>query len=461
MFCHKCGKEIVEDAAFCIHCGAKVVVPQQIKPAQNIDVTPAQAPVAPSAEPTDSYIKPIEEKNKGACVTTSATEAIRKDKKEKASLDQSKKQENSTKKSNSKPKTVLKIYADENDQRFKDRNLMVYISGLGYNLKELNKTVFGLEFDVKVVAFIDALDGGERIKSEKLVIPVGKVVGVQITFENEILSATIISEKDYVGSEEHIEDAKKIRNKKIRGWIIKGILIALALFMTYAMLMAFNVLPDKSSAKSFAEERIAWELAHTVNENVQLTNIQFESVSVKAVKGINEYDIREYLSTSIYSNGRKFDSHYDYYEANGLDAKETKKRAYVMRGTYEAVCDGVVYQDNFYVVVIQDLTMNSRFITINKLGDLDKFKEDVIQGAIDRQLRIQFIGSSINGTSLSYVNSSISSMTGSSYQYVSGKVTVKDAYGTLYVANYDATVHYDKESKRYDIDFEFGNFYRK
>ena len=57
MFCPSCGKEIVENSAFCLHCGSKILTPEKVENrASAVPPQPAQ-PSQPQAQAQPSPSK--------------------------------------------------------------------------------------------------------------------------------------------------------------------------------------------------------------------------------------------------------------------------------------------------------------------------------------------------------------------------------------------------------------------
>ena len=440
MFCHKCGKEIVKDAAFCIYCGEKVAVPQQIKPVQNIDMTLAQDPVAPSAAPTDSYIKPIKD---DACVAASATEAVKEEKKEESSLDQSKKQKNSTKESNLKSKTVLKIYADKTNKSFKERNLVVYVNNIRYNLDELINNSFGLDFDAKIVAYIDAPDGGGRIKSEELIIPYGKVVDVQITFENEILSAKVISEYDYAGSQTEANEIKKSKTR-IRNRII--ITITTILVIVGLIILADKYWIPRDNAKNLVESVLLDDAHDLYGESAEISKVKYSSIERLDFTDPNKYDLEYHLRNNTH------------FKKSGVSLSETKKIAYITKGIVTIKTDES-YLDFPFNITVVDLP-EVRMLTVVE-------KEETIfhtraKGAVFIRLSAKIYLSQLNGSNLTISECTYTDIEETGYRRfkISGKITVKDVYGDFYTARYTATADFNNEKKDFDVNIvEIGDFY--
>ena len=80
--------------------------------------------------------------------------------------------------------------------------------------------------------------------------------------------------------------------------------------------------------------------------------------------------------------------------------------------------------------------------------------------AVKIHLGYYLSNATLNGLELRYVSCTYDSTrkTDDNTFIIKGTVTVRDEYGDLHIANYDATVEYDPENDDYDTDVQIGNF---
>lgn len=459
MFCHKCGKETVEDAAFCVYCGAKLVVPASAKSAVNEQSSVSEIENIDTAK-SEAHIETTEKEIKTEnAVDIDPLTAEEDEETEASGISPKKESKKAKEKKKSKRKLPSKnqssIFIQANDERFKERNLIVYLNGVGYHLHELNKTAFCIEFDAKIVALLDAEQNGERIKSEELIIPKGKVVNIEIILtEDETLVAEIISEEDYEGSE--LE--KKERQRRLKRKIIKIVIfLSLGIVFLISILISLNILPDKERAKNIAEKRILSEAQSLYGSNVEITKIKYNSIYTELFTDIKKYDFYSELSKTgfIDSNGKKYSSCLAYLRSRNIDAYTSTKRAYVLSGTCELLNDGESIKEKFQVVIVYHFPGNSWWTTKCKLGsslddtdngsnsgnDIDYLSKSEAQNIVQGRLIEYCSTSKINGSQMYFINCTFATTEsyGSGYKFY-GKLTVKDAYGTIYVADYHATI---------------------
>lgn len=451
MFCHKCGKETVEDAAFCVYCGAKLLVHASEKSAvseqsavfeiDNINTTKSEA----HTEKAEKEINPenavdIDPLPVDKDKETEASEISPKKESKKA-----KEKKKSKRKDQSKNQSSIFIQAS--DERFKERNLIVYINKIGYHLHELNKTAFCIEFDAKIVALLDAEQNDERIKSEELIIPKGKAVNIEIILtEDETLVAEIISEEDYIGSKAEEEFVNGQRRSKIKKRIIilSTIFFYFTIILTYAFIMSnpMNYAKRSVEAKLLKEAQLYW------GDEAKIENLDFTVAKKETFKNINKYDI------SIYT--------IDHLKEDGINPKKTKKVAYILSGTFEVNINGICTEETFSAVVV-DFPKANRSVTAEYESSIFESK---LKKVVENRLAIEMMFSTLNNRDISLVECTFSTIKeggiyiNNYYDYlVKGKVSVKDDFGLIHTAKYEAYINYDESKKNFKTDVVIGGFY--
>ena len=89
-----------------------------------------------------------------------------------------------------------------------------------------------------------------------------------------------------------------------------------------------------------------------------------------------------------------------------------------------------------------------------------KSQNDDIQDAVRYQIMADVARKSLSGSSISFISCTYATIKnlGNNQFKVSGKVTVRDQYGSMHVADYDAEVDYDADYDDYDAEIDYGTF---
>lgn len=146
-----------------------------------------------------------------------------------------------------------------------------------------------------------------------------------------------------------------IQKKKRNGWKILGwtLYAAIPLFIIFVLITGISSASPKSSAKSMTKREVT-EFWQEWDEDMELVSITYDSIKVDEW---DEDEIAAYVSkagnwTFTDADGKKYDTHWDYWEAENYDPYTETYKVYTVRGDYHVTDNREQDYEGWYCVTI-------------------------------------------------------------------------------------------------------------
>lgn len=231
-----------------------------------------------------------------------------------------------------------------------------------------------------------------------------------------------------------------------------ALLIIFSVWLIHDILIEEGVFPDKEQVKKFAEFALKDTL--DTDKNVSLETIHFDRVDAQIFYDRDEdpigfFDSIEEPITFTDVNGKEYESQLAYYRSkhNNYDPTKSKKWAYILTGTYDAVHKdyGEIPGEFRYTYVYDSKYHEWSYIDLEYKTSLDVLRRD-IKNQLNTYLLLTYDikpNPQIKFTSIDedYDHNDYT---------VYGKVVVTDKYGEEYSGKFKAVYNYNQ----YNLLFE-------